>query len=140
MTASELLKFFSANTWDINRKITDYKLNTTLHFLGECQFTRNTEYWIYHERGTLDRHTEVFNMQRSYIYKLSDNSIDVHFDDDRHFYSIDCAQLPALKMVHHCAPDTYQGDFNVTSSDWSLAWRVTGPHKDLLIQTQYSVK
>jgi hypothetical protein len=64
----------------------------------------------------------------------------VFFADGRFFHQ---AEIDAGRacVVHHCAPDTYQGRYRFLGPDrWSLSWRITGPRKDLVISSVFSLR
>lgn len=78
-------------------------------------------------------------------------AMDVFFVDGRPFHSLNFTDdndpftsnraddtRPSVRdnPVHNCAPDTYRGAFAIVDYDaWSYTWRVTGPHKNLLLET-----
>jgi hypothetical protein len=61
----------------------------------------------------------------------------VHFRDGRFFHDLDLA-AGRWTATHLCAPDRYDGDFTALGPDsWRVVWRVTGPRKDLILDSSY---
>jgi hypothetical protein len=61
----------------------------------------------------------------------------VHFRDGRFFHDLDLT-AGRWTVTHLCNPDRYDGEFTVLDADrWRIVWRVSGPRKDLTLDSSY---
>ena len=121
--------------------MTDYNKKTEFSFYGEAQFNPVTSGWVYHEEGFLYGPGEKLHASRRYLYKQSttDHILNIHFEDGRFFYSIDCKQLPKVSFSHLCVEDSYFGNMLLGEDVWSINWQIIGPRKNLLIHSAYNL-
>jgi hypothetical protein len=134
----ELIQFFSSKTWSIQRRILDRRFDLYWSFCGKANFESQGSVWIYEEQGELVSRAQSYSTKRRYIYELQDDSLNVRFDDGRHFYSIDCRLLPYANFQHICGSDRYLGRLSIGSNGWNNEWQVIGPNKDLEILSGYT--
>ena len=67
----------------------------------------------------------------------------VFFADGRPFHTVPLPSLDAqgqssAAFTHYCHPDTYEGALEFSAQRMRLKWRITGPHKDMQIETLFS--
>ncbi len=136
--ACELIRFLSSKAWRIQRTISSRVQKFPSSFSGDGNFVLRGSCWIYEEQGKLVSNDRTYTASRRYIYKPRGNSVAVHFEDGRPFYSIDCSQLPEASFEHLCGRDTYTGKLTIGSQIWFSNWEVKGPHKNLEILSSYS--
>jgi hypothetical protein len=122
--------------WTLTRKITDYRAELTGHFAGISTWTPRGDGLLQVEEGTL-RYGAAAPMHatRRYLWRAEGQELLVFFDDGRPFHSVPQAGQEA---VHDCAPDTYRVRYHWSGADaFTTQWRVTGPRKDMLLETRF---
>jgi len=143
MYAKELLFFLTQTSWKVERTIIDEKQKTQFSFTGNAYFQPyskdSQKVWLYSEAGELvDERQRLTSVHRRYIYQLKDDStIEVLFENTQFFFSLNCQDLTKLNFEHHCSPDFYQGEMILDKSSWQLRWNVSGPQKELSIQSLF---
>lgn len=75
---------------------------------------------------------------RQYRFEFSSAAVaNVRFSDGGLFHELDLRD-GEWRMLHHCGDDRYDGWVRACGNDaWQLTWRVLGPHKNLLIVSDY---
>ena len=93
---------------------------------------------IWHERGRLQLGAHDGPAERTLrLEPAAHGAWEVRFADGRPFHPLDLA-TGSDDVTHLCGADTYHGRYAVQGPDrFTVTWRVTGPHKDDLIETRY---
>ncbi|WP_341861837.1 DUF6314 family protein [Gymnodinialimonas sp. 57CJ19] len=123
--------------WRLSRVITDYRADMTGRFEGEAMWRPFDDGLEQVEEGTL-RYGAAAPMQatRRYLWRSEGADLAVFFDDGRPFHTVPKAAEEAL---HDCPPDTYRVRYTFADKDqFSTLWRVTGPRKDMLLDTTFT--
>lgn len=123
--------------WQLSRVITDYRADLTGQFEGEAVWRPFEGGLEQVEQGVL-RYGAAAPMQatRRYLWRAQVAELAVFFDDGRPFHTVPADGEEAL---HDCPPDTYRVRYSCTGTDaFSTLWRVTGPRKDMLLDTTFT--
>lgn len=125
-------------TWSVERRLQDHASGLTGAFTGTATFTDDDGGLRHRERGSLSwagAAPTIATRELLWRATASAPAVEVFFDDGRFFHSLDLSDgrdTPA----HPCAPDHYQGSFLLLDHDhWRYIWRVSGPAKDLTLDT-----
>lgn len=137
------LKRFLHGTWRLERSLDDRRAGQRGSLSGEAVFTGQGDDLLYREEGRLtigDHANPVYEgpALQSYRYAFPEAArAAVHFRDGRFFHDLDLTS-GAWACTHRCDPDRYEGAFSVLGPDsWRVVWRVTGPRKDLILDSSY---
>ncbi|QXT38112.1 DUF6314 family protein [Gymnodinialimonas ceratoperidinii] len=127
-----------AGRWVLTREITDYRADLVGRFTGSAVWTPQGDGLLQVEDGTL-RYGSAPPMQasRRYLWQGQGQGaeIDVFFDDGRPFHRV---PAPGQEALHDCPPDTYRVRYAFDGPDrFTTRWRVTGPRKDMLLETLF---
>lgn len=125
--------------WTIDRTLEDHGTDQYGRFAGELRCRReDTRSMLLSEHGELDwggmrraafRATRLVIGDEAWAGEMS-------FADGRRFHRLDL-RTGSCAAVHPCAPDTYEGVFDVAGpDDWSYAWHVSGPGKNLRLTSK----
>jgi hypothetical protein len=130
---------FLAGQWRIARRVRDRRLGESGGLVGKACFTPIPGGLSYEEQGVLRFGTYLGEVTARYRFMESElGAMSVHFADGRLFHRLDFSSGVA-DVAHDCAPDQYLGRYRALGPDsWTLAWRVRGPRKDMLIGTRYA--
>jgi Family of unknown function (DUF6314) len=130
---------FLAGQWRIARRVRDRRLGESGGLVGKACFTPIPGGLSYEEQGVLRFGTYLGEVTARYRFMESElGAMSVHFADGRLFHRLDFSSGVA-DVAHDCAPDQYLGRYRALGPDsWTLAWRVSGPRKDMLIGTRYA--
>ncbi|UWQ97534.1 trigger factor [Rhodobacteraceae bacterium M385] len=123
--------------WQLSRVITDYRADLTGRFEGEAAWRPIEGGLEQVEQGVL-RYGAAAPMQatRRYLWRSQGAELAVFFDDGRPFHTVPEEGKEAL---HDCPPDTYRVRYSFKGRDaFSTLWRVTGPRKDMLLDTTFT--
>lgn len=139
MLASPSLREFLLGRWSVNRTLEDLASGATGTFTGTATFTEHDDDALLHrEQGTLAWASHApSTATRTLIWRpTSHDTADVFFEDGRFFHSLNLGEGTDTPE-HLCSPDIYRGAFSIDGSDeWTYAWRVTGPQKNLILSTR----
>ncbi|MBV0912916.1 DUF6314 family protein [Anianabacter salinae] len=126
-----------AGDWALSRRIEDARAGETLTFAGTAQFVPDAAGFTYIEDGLLQAPDRpAMRAQRRYLWRQGAAGIEVYFADGRFFHLIGAGPSPAAE--HDCAPDVYRVRYDFIGwPDWRAEWRVTGPHKDYVLRSEY---
>lgn len=138
MTAQELLQFFSVKTWIVKRSILDQNRAQKSSFNGVATIKFKDSLWLYEERGEHIYDQKAHVASRRYQYQIDGDVISVNFEDGKLFYQFTCDQLPHVSFDHLCGDDHYSGQLFIEGNTWKTVWKVSGPKKNLTIETEYS--
>lgn len=132
------LKAYLTGAWKVSRRIDDQRRGESGVFDGEAAFVAEKGGLRYRERGLLRLGDFESEGSRGYVYAFPAPAVaDIFFEDGRFFHTLDLSG-GAWSANHPCGDDGYNGDFIVTSADrWRVVWRVTGPRKALVLDTEY---
>ena len=125
--------------WSLTRVIEDRKAGKNGSLAGEASFSPDGPGGlIYFEKGKLTyAQTPAMMATRSYLWKAVPGGIEVSFEDNRPFHTIDSDRLMP-DADHQCDPDWYHVSYDFTKfPKWSSIWRVKGPAKDYRMVTEY---
>ena len=123
--------------WRVTRVIND----GAGHFHGRARFAPDPEspaIILWHEHGRLRLGAHDGPAGRTLrIEPAPTGAWQVRFADGRPFHPLDLAS-GSDDVDHLCGADTYRGHYELQPPDrFTVAWRVTGPAKDDLIETVY---
>ena len=105
---------------------------------GQADFIPEPGVLLYREQGVLRFGGHDSAATQSYVFTPNGPAATVTFADGQPFHALDLATGVA-DVLHGCPPDDYRGRYCVVSpARWQLAWRITGPRKDLCIVTRYT--
>ena len=132
------IRDYFAGSWSYLRLLHDRRRETNGSILGCCVFAAAGRDLFYHESGAMDFAGVRGTAHRSFRYSFPEASrAEVFFADGRPFHSMDLTAGESC-FNHSCPPDVYEGSCRLISPEtWQLRWRVTGPKKDLLLETSY---
>lgn len=132
------LKEFLQGSWRLERRLDDRRAGQQGRLSGQALFAPVEGDLLYREEGRLAIGEHVGPAEQSYRYGFP--ALDraaVHFRDGRFFHELDLSR-GAWACTHLCDPDRYEGEFSVLDTDtWRVVWRVTGPRKDLTLDSTY---
>ncbi|MGF1594972.1 MAG: DUF6314 family protein [Kiloniellaceae bacterium] len=132
------LKAFLEGTWHLERRLDDRRAGLAGSLAGEAAFAPEGDGLVYREAGRLSLGDHEGPALQSYRYGFpAAGRAAVYFRDGRFFHDLDVT-AGRWTATHLCAPDRYDGDFTVSDRDtWRIVWRVTGPRKDLILDSTY---
>ena len=89
--------------------------------------------WV--ETGRLRMSMHNFHYERRYLWRQSDDGIEVLFEDGRPFHRF----APRVTATgHRCPPDRYRVIYSFDLPQaWSTRWRVDGPRKGYAIEALF---
>ncbi len=127
-------------TWRLERRIADVGSRRLVgRFRGEARFARSPDGDLdYLEEGALLLpQGGSFKATRRYLWRFDGPLLRVFFDDGRPFWEVDAAG-GGIGSAHLCGADLYRARLVLSGwPRWRLAWRVTGPRKDLVIASRF---
>ena len=132
------LKRFLHGKWRLERSLDDRRAGQRGTLSGEGVFTEEGGDLLYREAGRLSIGSHEGPALQAYRYAFpAPARAAVHFRDGRFFHDLDLTG-GAWDCVHLCDPDRYEGAFAALDADtWRVIWRVTGPRKDLILDSSY---
>jgi hypothetical protein len=122
--------------WQLTRQIADNLTGKASQFKGRASFTQDGDQSVYHEVGRLMlAGAPPMTSERRYFWRQSNDQIDVFFDNDRPFHTIDFA---TSQSKHWCDPDQYDVRYAFQAWPmWTSEWWVKGPRKDYTLHSTY---
>ena len=120
------LAAFLPGRWTVTRRVMG---SERARFDGAATFRWDGGTLLHEERGTLRAQGTAMEATRTLRWHLEGPRPRVTFADGRPFHEI----APDGAARHWCDPDLYEGRYRWGAARWSLAWRVTGPRKRLVI-------
>jgi hypothetical protein len=133
--------------WSVERTMLDRAAGTRGTFTGIVIFSPDDAGLRFHEEGTVvwpsvnwpggDGETFTGPATRDYLLRPADtpDAMDMLFPDGRPFHRMSFSP-DASQDRHWCDPDTYRVTYVRHGDDeFSYAWDVTGPRKDLLLES-----
>lgn len=132
------LKRFLHGEWRLERSLDDRRAGQRGCLSGRAVFIAEGADLLYREEGRLSFGAHEGPALQSYRYSFPDaGRAAVTFGDGRFFHDLDLSG-GAWACVHLCDPDRYEGAFTVRGPDsWRVVWRVSGPRKDLVLDSSY---
>lgn len=134
------LRTYLRGTWQLGRMIEDRRAGQTGSFIGQAVFEDDENGGLrYEETGTLRIGGHEGPASRVYLYRFPHDLgiAEVFFDDGRAFHVLDLRD-GIWEGEHLCGPDIYNGLVEVIAvNQWTSRWVVTGPRKDLTMETEY---
>ncbi|MBE0010769.1 MULTISPECIES: DUF6314 family protein [unclassified Arthrobacter] len=125
-------------TWSVERTLQDHTSGLTGVFTGIATFADDDDALRHRECGSLAWAGALpTKATRELLWRATRSAAaaEVFFADGRFFHVLDLTDgrdTPA----HPCAPDHYLGSFVLLDHDrWRYTWRVSGPAKDLTLDT-----
>lgn len=101
---------------------------------GELVVSVGSEGLVWAESVQLTWAGRTVPATRAYLLTDEPNGWWVRFDDGRPFHP----WRPGEQVEHLCGPDTYRGLVTEAGAYVRVRWQVTGPAKDLTLQTTLS--
>ncbi|MBV6632030.1 MAG: hypothetical protein KI792_03240 [Alphaproteobacteria bacterium] len=131
-----------AGDWHLERSIIDRRAGIDGVLKGICRITQEDgQQLLLREEGELVFGTHSGSAWREYKIRLGpDGLIQVFFTDGRAFFALDSRTqgTDPLSINHICGDDLYIGQLTIISAQqWTLAWRIEGPRKQLQISSVY---
>jgi len=120
--------------WGLSRTMTDYRSGEQGSATGEVVVSTGRTGLQWTETVQLNWAGRVVPATRTYLLVDGDDGWWVRFDDERPFHP----WRPGEEVEHLCGPDVYRGLVTVDGANVRVRWHVTGPAKDLLLQTVLS--
>lgn len=110
-----------------------------MRLTGTAIFTDHRDGLLFEESGRMVMGAFRGETSRSYLFAAPQGSqCEVRFADGRPFHRLDLAE-GGDEVRHDCAPDLYRGRYRVMDQNrWTLAWRITGPRKDLVMVSRFT--
>ena len=132
------LKSFLEGEWRLERRLDDRRAGQQGILTGTAVFAAEGHDLLYSEKGRLTMGGHDGPAEQVHRYGFDGPArARVHFRDGRFFHDLDLA-AGRWTATHLCAPDRYDGDFTALGPDsWRVVWRVTGPRKDLILDSTY---
>jgi hypothetical protein len=137
------LREFLQGSWRLERRLDDRRAGQQGRLSGQALFAPVEGDLLYREEGRLTIGDHVGPAEQSYRYAFpapgegNAARAAVHFRDGRFFHDLDLSR-GVWACTHFCDPDRYEGEFSVLDADtWRVVWRVTGPRKDLTLDSTY---
>lgn len=129
---------YLSGSWSVLRVVTDHRRAECGSFLGWAIFHGAPDGLSYDEAGWLALGNHRGAASQSYRYDLPRPDVaEVRFDDGRPFHRLDLS-TGRCQARHLCGADLYDGAFEVLGEyQWRVVWRVTGPHKALVLDSHY---
>lgn len=133
----------SEGHWSVARTLFDRSAGTRGTFTGVVIFSGNDDGGLrFREEGTVRwpaENGETFTGPATREYLLvptaSPDALDMTFPDGRPFHRMSFTP-DASQDRHWCDPDTYRVTYTLLGPDrFSYVWDVTGPRKDLLLES-----
>jgi hypothetical protein len=128
----------------VQRTLVDRAAGTRGTFAGVVTFSETDDDGAlrFHEEGTVrwpaaEGGTFTGPATRDYLLRPTDSpdAMDMVFPDGRPFHRMSFSAA-ASQDRHWCDPDTYRVTYSLTGPDeFSYAWDVSGPRKDLLLES-----
>ena len=131
------LRAYLRGSWLLRRRIDDRRAGEEGRLTGWLTFSDSPDGLSYREEGELVVPGYRGSAWRCYDYRLPQpHRAEVFFPGGAAFHDLDLKQ-GSWAVTHACGDDLYRGRFEALSSDaLKIAWRVVGPRKDLVIDTQ----
>lgn len=123
-----------AGIWDVRRRLLDRRSGRAGEFVGTASFERDRDRlrWIEHGRIRFGGHDGPAGRRLSIV--PAPEGWMVEFDDGRPFHPL----VLDRAVEHVCGDDRYVGEYQLRDPDTlEVRWRVSGPAKDLEIETTY---
>lgn len=134
----------SEGRWSVERTLFDRAAGTRGTFTGVVIFSETDDGGglRFHEEGTVrwpasDGATFTGPAMREYLLRPTDSpdALDMTFPDGRPFHRMSFS-ADSSQDQHWCDPDTYRVTYALLGPDaFSYVWDVTGPRKDLLLES-----
>ncbi|MBG6180859.1 DUF6314 family protein [Arthrobacter sp. CAN_A1] len=140
LTATGTLLGYLDGSWSVDRTLQDLSSGLSGTFSGIATFAPDDDGALLHsERGTLVwAGYSPAPATRELLWRAAGSapSAEVFFPDGRYFHGLDLT-TGEDSPVHQCAPDVYRGHFVLVDAEsWRYTWRVSGPAKDLVLETR----
>ncbi len=137
---SDVLAYLSGS-WRVRRSVRDLASGDEGDFSGTTVFSALPEGGLLHaESGTFTWRGVPRPAERTlrFLPGGEPGRADVRFGDGRPFHDLDLTSGHHV-TDHPCSADLYRGEFAVLDADhWRTVWRVGGPAKDLVLNTEYT--
>lgn len=132
------LKAFLQGEWNLERRVSDHRAGQQGSLSGTAVFAAEGAGLRYREEGRLSIGGYQGPALQSYRYAfLSLGRAEVAFSDGRFFHDLDLG-AGTWRCAHLCGDDRYDGTFSALGTDcWRAIWTVTGPRKDLVLDSRY---
>jgi len=129
--------------WSLERRVSDRRAGQEGSLSGEAAFTADGDGLLYREHGRLSiggHANPVYEGPALQAYRYAFPGAaraEVAFSDGRPCHDLDLI-TGHWTATHLCDPDRYDGDFTALDANaWRVVWRVTGPRKDLILDSSY---
>ena len=137
------LRSYLLGSWSVDRTLWDRSADSRGTFTGVATFIGMDDGALrFREVGTVHWAApggEPFTgpAQREYVLRASDrpDTLEVYFRDGRPFHRMSFVPADDSEL-HWCDPDTYRVKYSLVSRDeYRYSWDVSGPAKDLLLES-----
>jgi Family of unknown function (DUF6314) len=133
------LRAYLAGEWRVERTLWDRASDTCGTFTGVVRYSETPDGGLFlREDGTMVWPSHTGPAFREYVLRPSDipEAMDVYFPDGRPFHRMSFDALDNEDR-HWCDPDDYKVNYSWDGPDeFSYAWDVRGPAKDLLLESR----
>ena len=131
------LRAYLRGAWRLTRRIEDRATESIGRFEGTLRFEDTAEGLSYREEGELTVAGYSGAAWRCYEFRFpAPGHAEVFFPGGGLFHDLDLSE-GAWDVLHPCGDDGYRGRFQALAQDsLQVSWRIEGPRKDLLIETQ----
>ncbi len=131
------LRRFLLGTWQLTRRIDDRRSSVGGQLIGVARLRPDADALSYVEEGTLSFGDWHGDAHQAYRFVVAGSWARVCFRDGRPFHDLDLSSGSAA-VAHACGADLYRGRYRILDdARWTLAWRITGPRKDIVIGSVY---
>jgi Family of unknown function (DUF6314) len=132
------LRMFLEGTWSLERALDDRRAGQLGRLEGTAVFAPEGGDLLYREEGrlTIGDHDGPALQTYRYAFPRAGRAA-VFFSDGRFFHELDLT-AGVWACRHDCGEDRYDGKFTLLGAEtWRVVWRVTGPRKDLILDSTY---
>jgi hypothetical protein len=121
--------------WTVERRLRDRRSGQSGEFIGSAAFEPAGDGLRWTEQGRVRFAGHEGPAGRRLAIVPAGGGWLVQFEDGRPFHRLDLEGGP---VEHLCGADRYVGAYRLRDADTlDVRWRVTGPRKDLEIETTY---
>jgi hypothetical protein len=126
-------------SWRLIRRIDDHFAGVDRIFVGRADLIRRPEGLRYFETGHWTKSDwQGLTATRTYFWREVDGRIAVDYEDGRPFHTFEVINGGEATSSHDCDPDRYDVTYRFDlPSRWAAEWRVSGPKKDYVSESEY---
>ena len=138
VTRADDLRGFLRGSWVFLRLLRDEATGGRGSFLGRADFTDAPGGLDFREAGWMVLGDYQGHAERRYRFRFTGPwRAEVGFADGRPFHALEL-RGGETTVEHLCGNDLYRGRYRLAGDyRWRLDWQITGPRKDLSLETCY---